>query len=87
MDDYTDRGLESRYYEQAEIIDYFDAESDDVDALPPNLQFRKFQGHFGNTEGIGCNILDPIIGVNISLYLPNFDLYFEMSNFSGMPGW
>ena len=46
------------------IIDYFDAESDDVDALPPNLQFRKFQGHFGNTEGIGCNILDPIIGVN-----------------------
>ena len=87
MDDYTDRGLEWRYYEQAEIIDYFDAESDDVDALPPNLQFRKFQGHFGNTEGIGCNILDPIIGVNISLYLPNFVLYFEMSNFSGMPGW
>ena len=67
MDDYTDRGLEWKYYEQAEIIDYFDTESEDIEALPPNLQFRKFQGHFGNTEGIGCNILDPIIGVNISL--------------------
>lgn len=62
LDDYTDRGLEWKYYEQAEIIDYFDTESEDIEALPPNLQFRKFQGHFGNTEGIGCNILDPIIG-------------------------
>ena len=79
LDDYTDRGLEWKYYEQAEIIDYFDTESEDIEALPPNLQFRKFQGHFGNTEGIGCNILDPIIGVNISLiyyllYYLNFDL-------------
>ena len=43
LDDYTDRGTPWPFYEQAEIIDYEDA-SGDIDALRPELQFRKFQG-------------------------------------------
>ena len=63
LDDYTDRGHEWRFHEQAEIIDYFDTISDDIFALPPNLQFRKFQGRFGNIEEIGCDITEPLFGV------------------------
>ena len=48
LDDYTDRGTAWNFYEQAEIIDYMDASSDDINALRPELQFRKFQGRFGN---------------------------------------
>ena len=68
LDDYTDRGHEWRFYEQAEIIDYDDWKSDDILALPPNLQFRKFQGLFGNTKEIGCAISGPIIGVLYLIY-------------------
>ena len=67
LDDFTDRGHEWRFYEQAEIIDYDDWKSDDIFALPPNLQFRKFQGLFGNTKEIGCAISGPIIGVQYKL--------------------
>ena len=63
MDDYTDRGTEWKFYEQAEIIDYFDATSDDIDVLRPELQFRKFQGEFGNINEIGCTITRPLFGV------------------------
>ena len=63
MDDYTDRGTEWKFYEQAEIIDYFDTTSDDVNVLRPELQFRKFQGQFGNINEIGCDITDPLFGV------------------------
>ena len=63
MDDYTDRGTEWKFYEQAEIVDYFDATSDDINLLRPELQFRKFQGQFGNIKEIGCDITDPLFGV------------------------
>ena len=63
LDDYTDRGTEWKFYEQAEIIDYFDATSDDINVLRPELQFRKFQGQFGNINEIGCDITDPLFGV------------------------
>lgn len=63
LDDYTDRGTEWPFYEQAEIIDYLDASSDDINALRPELQFRKFQGRFGNIDEIGCEITEPLFGV------------------------
>ena len=63
MDDYTERGTEWKYHEQAEIVDYFDTTSDDINALRPELQFRKFQGRFGNIEEMGCEVTEPIFGV------------------------
>ena len=50
LDDYTDRGTPWPFYEQAEIIDYEDA-SGDIDALRPELQFRKFQGSIDSDHG------------------------------------
>ena len=49
LDDYTDRGTPWPFYEQAEIIDYEDA-SGDIEALRPELQFRKFQGSVGSGQ-------------------------------------
>ena len=63
LDDYTDRGTPWKFYEQAEIIDYQDASSDDINALRPELQFRKFQGRFGNVDEVGCEITEPLVGV------------------------
>ena len=63
LDDYTDRGIEWPFYQQAEIIDYQDATSNDINALRPELQFRKFQGKFGNIDEIGCEIIDDLFGV------------------------
>jgi len=62
LDDYTDRGTPWPFYEQAEIIDYADA-SGPIEALRPELQFRKFQGNFGNIDEVGCEITEPLFGV------------------------
>ena len=62
LDDYTDRGTAWNFYEQAEIIDYIDASSDDINDLRPELQFRKFQGRFGNIDEIGCEITQSLFG-------------------------
>lgn len=63
LDDYTDRGQEWPFYEQAEIIDYYDTVSDDIGALRPGLQFRRFQGRFGNIQEMGCDLVEPIFDV------------------------
>ena len=63
MDDYTDRGTLWPFYEQATIVDYADAIGDDIEALPEDLRFRKFQGRFGNTKEIGCEVTEPLFGV------------------------
>ena len=84
LDDYTDRGHEWRFYEQAEIIDYEDWKSDDIFALPPNLQFRKFQGRFGNTDEIGCDIIGPLFGVLIFFsFSQNLDHVISIPLFCG----
>ena len=83
LDDYTDRGHEWRFYEQAEIIDYDDWKSDDILALPPNLQFRKFQGRFGNTDEIGCDIIGPLFGVLFFSYSQNIDHVIRIRLFCG----
>ena len=51
LDDYTDRGTPWPFYEQAEIIDYEDA-SGPIEALRPELQFRKFQGIIDSVSSI-----------------------------------
>ena len=63
LDDYTDRGTAWDFYKQAEIIDYMDAISNDINALRPELQFRKFQGRFGNIDEVGCEVTQPLFGV------------------------
>ena len=68
LDDYTDRGTPWPFYEQAEIIDYEDA-SGDIEALRPELQFRKFQGSIDSDQ----HYFQVVYGVSIyilSIKLP-----------------
>ena len=70
LDDYTDRGTPWPFYEQAEIIDYEDA-SGDIDALRPELQFRKFQG------SIDSDYIHMMAKSQMEVPIPNKYLEFE----------
>ena len=37
--------------------------SNDINDLRPELQFRKFQGRFGNIDEVGCEVTQPLFGV------------------------
>lgn len=58
LDDYTDRGQEWNFWEQATILDFDDFEGDN---LSEDLQWTNFEGKFGNQEKLGCEI-EPIVG-------------------------
>ena len=67
LDDYTDRGTPWPFYEQAEIIDYADA-SGPIEALRPELQFRKFQGIIDSVSSVHTYLLYITPFLPVSLY-------------------